>query len=75
MLLSYQLYKLIGEHRSVSGELKGTEGQLNAALKENTDLQADLEYFKNQENLAKELKSKADFKRSGEEMLIIVPKR
>ncbi|NCO15467.1 hypothetical protein GW816_00990 [Candidatus Wolfebacteria bacterium] len=47
--------------------------RLQALLKENADLQSDIEYFSHPENLEKELKSRFNYKKPGEKMMIIVP--
>jgi cell division protein FtsB len=73
--LSFQLYRLYDQRRALSGDLNKTNLELGALSKENSLLEADMEYFKSPENLAKELKSKFDYKRPGEKLMIIVPKR
>ena len=41
--------------------------------KENFELQADLEYYARPENLEKELRSRFNYKKPGEKLIIIVP--
>ena len=74
-LLSVQLYRLFFQHRGVDISLSETEEELAALNTENEKLKADISYFGNAENLAKEAKSKFDYKRPGEKMMIIVPQR
>ena len=40
---------------------------------ENAGLQADLIYFSESENLEKELRSRLNYKKSGEKLIIVVP--
>lgn len=75
VLLSLQLYRLYKQRLEISRKLMDTENKLEEITKENGNLQADIEYFAKPENLAKELKSKYDYKRPGEKVTIIVPKR
>jgi len=69
----YQLYRLYGQERHLSGDLDKTRQEVVKLIEENKSLQADLEYFSHLENLAKDFKSKFDYKRPGEKMFIIVP--
>lgn len=66
----YQLY-------SYNGELQKTFSVLGSKLsqfkKDNSELQADLEYFSNPKNLEKELRSRFNYKKPGEKMIIVVP--
>lgn len=47
---------------------------LTASIKaENGNLASDINYFSNPENQEKELKSKTNYKKPGEKMIIIIP--
>lgn len=47
-----------------------------AALKaENQNLESDIRYFSNPENMEKELKSKTNYKKPDEKMIIIIPSK
>lgn len=74
-VLSFQLYRLYQQENQLSGDLEKTQKQLGSLEEENKKLQADINYFMDPENLAKELKSKFDYKRPGEQMMIIIPQR
>lgn len=71
--LSVQIYSMVKERNHLKGELDDLNGRLAALSKENSDLQSDIEYFSYPENLEKELKSKFNYKESGEKMIIITP--
>ena len=74
-LLLFQLYRFYGQRRQLSKNLNKTDEALSGLTEDNRKLQADLEYYLNQENLAKEAKSKFDYKRPGEKMMIVIPQR
>ena len=74
-LLLFQLYRFYGQRRQLSKNLNKTEEALGGLTEDNRKLQADLEYYLDQENLAKEAKSKFDYKRPGEKMMIVIPQR
>ena len=74
-LLLFQLYRFYGQRRQLSKNLNKTDEALGGLTEDNRKLQADLEYYLDQENLAKEAKSKFDYKRPGEKMMIVIPQR
>ena len=74
-LLLFQLYRFYGQRRQLSKNLNKTDEALGCLTEDNRKLQADLEYYLDQENLAKEAKSKFDYKRPGEKMMIVIPQR
>jgi len=71
--ISVQIYFIFKERNQLKTELGGLNGRLAALVKENSDLQSDIEYFSYPENLQKELKAKFNYKEPGEKMMIIVP--
>ena len=71
----FQLYRFYGQRRQLSKNLNKTDEALGGLTEDNRKLQADLEYYLDQENLAKEAKSKFDYKRPGEKMMIVIPQR
>ncbi len=73
--LSWQVYKLYGQKARLSDKVEKLEKETAALFQENQEVAQNIEYYKNPENLAKELKSKFDYKRPGEELYIIVPKK
>jgi cell division protein FtsL len=69
----FQFYRLYNQKRQIAEELTRAEQKISKLEEEKKNLLADLEYFSDPENLAKDLKSKFDYKRPGEKMIIIVP--
>jgi len=72
-VLSVQFYHFYQQRRQLESDLTRVNKQYELLVRENAQLQADLNYFSNPENLAKEFKSKFDYKRPGEKLMIIVP--
>lgn len=66
----YNLFSLGGGLKKEAKELHFEVGVLE---KENKELRLDIEYFKNKENLLKELKSQFNYRESGEGIIIILP--
>ena len=68
-----QSYFFIKERNRLKTDSDNLSSRLQALSKENADLQSDIEYFSRPENLEKELKSRFNYKKPGEKMMIIVP--
>ena len=68
-----QVYFLAGEKNILQANLAEITSKLESMQKENSNLKTEIEYFTKPENLEKELRGRANYKKSGEEMLIIVP--
>ena len=68
-----QSYFIIKERNRLKTDLDNLNNRLQALLGENADLRSDIEYFSHPENLEKELKSRFNYKKPDEKMLIIVP--
>lgn len=64
--LGYQAYSLHVENKKVRAELAEIQESLSAIEIENRKIEADLLYYSLDENLAKELKARFDYKRPGE---------
>lgn len=69
--LSAQLYRFYVRNNGMEKELTVITSEIEEFQQDNERLQADLHYFQEPENLAKELKSKFDYKRPGEKMIKI----
>ncbi len=65
-LLSFQLYTSYGKSRASAEEVSRLASEAAALEAENERIRADLKYYADAENLAKELKAKFDYKRPGE---------
>jgi cell division protein FtsB len=68
-----QLFHLYVQNRNLKMDLSEINRDLTAISKENVNWQSDLEYLENPSNLAKELRSKLNYKVPGEKLIIIVP--
>jgi len=73
MAVFTQVYFILKERNQLKTELNGLSSRLDSLLKENNDLQSDIEYFSHPENLEKELRSRSNLRKPDEEMMIIVP--
>ncbi len=71
--LSVQMYLIFKERNRLKTDLDDLDNRLQALVKENADLQSEIEYFSHPENLEKELREKFNYKRSDEKMIIVVP--
>lgn len=71
--LGWQLYQLYGQSRELSAALGEIRGKAEEFQEENSRFNADLEYFANPENLEKELRSRFNYKKPGEKLIILVP--
>ena len=72
-LILIELYFLIKERNQLKADLDNLNSRLQALTKENAELQSEIEYFSHPENLEKELRSKFNYKKPDEKMMIIVP--
>ena len=73
LVIFYQLYQLFSYHRELRFSASASDKKLQSFKQENFQLQADLEYFQEPENLVKELRSRFNYKKPGEKLIIVVP--
>jgi len=73
-VVGVQMYRLNEQRRTMEVEVEATRKEVAALTDENEKLTADLSYLSHPENLLKELKSLFNYRRSNEELHIIVPK-
>ncbi len=71
--LLWQLFQLYLQNSGLNNNLGVIEKKLNSLSEENGKFQADLEYFAFPENLEKELRSRFNYKKQGEKLIIVVP--
>jgi cell division protein FtsB len=64
-----QLYRLHINNGAASDQLGKMMAEVQALEKENETLKADISYYSEPENLAKELKAKFDYKKPGEKLI------
>ncbi|MEE8131933.1 MAG: septum formation initiator family protein [Candidatus Paceibacterota bacterium] len=72
MLLTY-IYFSFQEQRQLKENLSNLSAQIKTLVEENKHLKSEIEYFSEPENLEKELKTKFNYRKPGEKMMIIVP--
>lgn len=68
-----QVYNLVKERLGLRTKLSEVTAESGKLEEENSKLQADIEYFGNSKNLAKEFKAKFNYKNPGEKLVIVVP--
>lgn len=73
MAVFTQVYFILKERNQLKTELNGLSSRLDSLLKENNDLQSEIEYFSHPENLEKELRLRFNYRKPDEKMMIIVP--
>ncbi len=69
--LSVQLFRLYQSNSDLDSRLSAAQAEASELAGEQARLQADVEYLAIPENLAKELKTRFDFKRPGEKLIKI----
>ncbi len=69
--LSVQLFNLQRDNRELGARLESANIEIGELELENAKLQADIGYFADPENLAKELKARFDYKKPGEKLIKI----
>lgn len=72
-VLGFGLFNLLQEKRKLAKEAESLREIFNTLERENKNLSARIEYFKNPENLLKELKSQFNYREADEGLIIIVP--
>lgn len=66
-------YNLFSIRSGLRKEARQLRGEAESLREENEGLLRDIEYFKNKDNLLKELKSQFNYRETGEGIIIIVP--
>ena len=72
-ILLFQVYQLYSYHGALKKAFSVISDKLGGLREESLNLQADLNYFQEPENLEKELRSKFNYKKPGEKLIIVVP--
>ena len=73
-ILVFQLYRLYAQQLKMRKDSSGVIAQVEKLAKENENLQADIVYFSDPKNLEKELRSKFNYVKPGEKLIILIPK-
>lgn len=71
---SYQIYQLFRERLNLTAEVNRLDRQIKPLEEDREKLKADIGYFQNDENLAKELRARFNYGKPGEKLIIVVPK-
>lgn len=72
-VLGWQFFNLYNQYASLKKSSTELNSETTALKLENKNINSDIQYFSNPENLEKELKSKTNYKKPDEKMIIIVP--
>ncbi|MFH1162423.1 MAG: septum formation initiator family protein [Candidatus Jorgensenbacteria bacterium] len=73
VLLGWGVYTLASEQNALESDWEGLQATLVALQSENASLREKIEYFRQPENLLKEVKSQFNYTEAGEKLLIIIP--
>ncbi|HDY73093.1 MAG TPA: hypothetical protein ENH86_00785 [Candidatus Jorgensenbacteria bacterium] len=74
IVLGIGMYNLRSENQELERDVDSLSTAVNDLESENKLLLEKITYFRNPENLLKELKSQFNYREQGEEMIIIVPR-
>lgn len=72
VFLGWQFFNLYIKNISLERSSNELTATISLIKTENKDLASDISYFSNPENQEKELKSKTNYKKSNEKMIIII---
>ena len=73
IFVGMKVYSFWGEERQLNQDLADIETRLTTAKTDEANLQSDVQYLANPLNLEKELRSRFNYKKPGETMIVIVP--
>lgn len=73
VFLGLNILSLKKDKMEIEGDLSVLSATLNNLREENEKLKKDIDYFKETENLIKELKSQFNYREEGERLIIIAP--
>jgi len=70
-IVGFQLFGILKDNRALSSEVSSLQATNQTLVETEQQLRSDLEYFKDPENLSKELRSQFDYKRPNETLIKI----
>ena len=73
-LIGIEVYNLNVQRLDLTRRINAVDGQVETLARDNQKLTADLDYFVNPRNLAKEARSLFNYRAPGEKLIILVPK-
>jgi type II secretory pathway pseudopilin PulG len=72
-LIMYEIVNFSHMRSAAQSAFQAVDTKLQAAKNENAELSRELEYYSHPENLEKELRARFNYKKPGENMIIVVP--
>lgn len=69
----FGIYNLLETKTQLEKEYKSVSQELKALKEENESLSAKIDYFKNPENVKKELKSQFYYRETDEKLIVVIP--
>lgn len=73
VIAGLEVFDLFAQRESLTREIDKLKTQVDIFNSQNARLQEDIEYFSHEENLAKEFKSKFNYRAQDEKLIILVP--
>jgi len=73
LALLTQIYFTFKERNQLKNKLQTLTAKAHALDEENNEIKLEIKYFQLPENFQKELRSKLNYKKPGEKMIIITP--
>lgn len=73
IIILAQLYFIFQDNRRLGSELKNLNARAETLSVDNDKVKSEIEYYSHPENIEKELRSRFNYKKPGEKMMIIVP--
>lgn len=73
-VVSMEVVSYYGKRDAVVKELEALREKVEKAKSDNDRLRADIEYYSRTENLEKELRARFNYRKVGEQMIILVPR-
>ena len=75
LFVGIKVFSFWGEEQQLSNAFNDIENRLTSVKANEEILQSDVQYLANPLNLEKELRSRFNYKKQGEKMIIIVPQQ
>ncbi len=72
IFLGWGIYGLVGEHSTLSGEVRALQEKKDAAKEENTSVSEEIDFLKDPQNRVKVLKEQTNVVAPGENLIILV---
>ena len=73
IILSLGIYKLAADKNALARETENAKTELNELYEEKKFLEEEMDYLANPENILKQFKTRFNYRKPGENIMIIVP--